>query len=141
MVGGRRRNADHFSMRARRESYPARSIYKLQEIDKRAHLLKKGDYVLDLGAAPGSWTLYASKAVGPTGRVVAVDRADLTIGAPPNVTYIKADALAIEPAELMALIDADGFQAVISDMAPRTSGQKFVDQISRSRFAGTVETS
>ena len=110
MVGGRRRNADHFSMRARRESYPARSIYKLQEIDKRAHLLKKGDYVLDLGAAPGSWTLYASKAVGPTGRVVAVDRADLTIGAPPNV------------------IDSDGFQAVFSDMAPRTSGKKFVDQ-------------
>ncbi len=128
MVGGRRRTADHFSLRARRESYPARSIYKLQEIDKRVHLFKKGDNVLDLGAAPGSWTLYASKAVGPTGRIVAVDRAELTIGAPANVTYVKADALAIEPAELIALIDADGFQSVISDMAPRTSGQKFVDQ-------------
>ena len=128
MVGGRRRTADHFSLRARRESYPARSIYKLQEIDKRVRLFKKGDNVLDLGAAPGSWTLYASKAVGMSGKVVAVDRADLTIGTPTNVTYIKADALAIEPAELTALIDTDGFQSVISDMAPRTSGQKFVDQ-------------
>jgi 23S rRNA (uridine2552-2'-O)-methyltransferase len=128
MVGGRRRTADHFSLRARRESYPARSIYKLQEIDKRVRLFKKGDNVLDLGAAPGSWTMYASKAVGMAGKVVAVDRADLTIGTPTNVTYIKADALAIEPAELIALIDTDGFQSVISDMAPRTSGQKFVDQ-------------
>jgi 23S rRNA (uridine2552-2'-O)-methyltransferase len=128
MVGGRRRTADHFSLRAKRESYPARSIYKLQEIDKRVRLFKKGDNVLDLGAAPGSWTLYASKAVGMAGKVVAVDRADLTIGTPTNVTYIKADALAIEPAELIALIDTDGFQSVISVMAPRTSGQKFVDQ-------------
>lgn len=127
-MGGRRRTSDHFAKRARREKYPARSIYKLEEIDRKVHLFKKGINVLDLGAAPGSWTLYAADKVGPQGRVVAVDRAPLTIGLPQHVTTVEGDALGIEPAELIALIPAQGFDAVISDMAPRTSGHRFVDQ-------------
>jgi 23S rRNA (uridine2552-2'-O)-methyltransferase len=127
-VGGPRRTADHFSKRARAEHYPARSIYKLEEIDRRVRLLKQGFTVLDLGAAPGSWTLYASKKVGPNGRVVAVDRAELTVGTPANVVYVQADALAIDPPALLAAIGVPAFDAVISDMAPRTSGHRFVDQ-------------
>lgn len=127
-MGGPRRTADHFSKRARAEHYPARSIYKLEEIDRRVRLLKPGHSVLDLGAAPGSWTLYAAKKVGPSGRVVAVDRAALTVGTPANAVYIQADALAIDPAELLARVGGGGFDAVISDMAPATSGHRFVDQ-------------
>jgi 23S rRNA (uridine2552-2'-O)-methyltransferase len=127
-VGGPRRTADHYSKRARAEHYPARSIYKLEEIDRRVRLLKPGFTVLDLGAAPGSWTLYASQKVGPEGRVVAVDRAELTVGTPANVVYMKDEALAIDPAALLAAIGVAGFDAVISDMAPRTSGHRFVDQ-------------
>jgi 23S rRNA (uridine2552-2'-O)-methyltransferase len=128
-VGGPRRTADHYSKKARAERYPARSIYKLEEIDKRVRLLKPGFKVLDLGAAPGSWTLYASQKVGPSGRVVAVDRAALTVGTPPNTVYVQADALAIDPAALLAAAGVKGgFDAVISDMAPRTSGHRFVDQ-------------
>lgn len=127
-MGGPRRTSDHYSKRARAEHYPARSIYKLEEIDRRVRLLKAGYAVLDLGAAPGSWTLYAAKKVGPSGRVVAVDRAELTVGTPANVVYVQADALAIVPEELLALVGSSGFDAVISDMAPRTSGHRFVDQ-------------
>jgi 23S rRNA (uridine2552-2'-O)-methyltransferase len=127
-VGGPRRTADHFAKRARAERYPARSIYKLQEIDRRVRLLKPGFAVLDLGAAPGSWTLYAAQQVGPKGRVVAVDRCELKVGTPANVVYVQADALAIEPAALLASAGIAGFDAVISDMAPHTSGHRFVDQ-------------
>jgi len=105
-VGGPRRTADHYSKRARAEHYPARSIYKLEEIDRRVRLIK----------------------VGPKGRVVAIDRAELTVGTPANVVYIKADALAIDPPALLAAVGGGGFDAVISDMAPRTSGHRFVDQ-------------
>ncbi len=127
-MSGRRRTRDHYSKRAKKENYPARSVYKLQEIDRRVNLLKRGYKVLDLGAAPGSWTLYASDRVGPNGKVLAVDRAELTIAIPDNVISIEGDALACEPTELLSHIDAPGFDAVISDMAPRTSGHRFVDQ-------------
>lgn len=128
-MSGRNRTADHFAKRARRERYPARSIYKLEEIDKKVRLFKPGQTVLDLGAAPGSWTMYAANKVGNKGKVIAIDRAELTIGLPPNVVALKADALAIDPEELKKeILGKKGFDAVISDMAPRTSGHRFVDQ-------------
>ena len=127
-MGGRRRTQDHYGRRARRERYPARSIYKLEEIDRKVRLFSRGQAVLDLGAAPGSWTMYASDKVGPTGRVIAVDRAELAIGIPPNVTFMQADALAIDPSELGSAVGIARFKVVISDMAPRTSGHRFVDQ-------------
>ncbi len=123
-----RRTRDHFAKRAGRENYPARSIYKLQEIDRRVQLLRRGDKVLDLGAAPGSWTLYAADKVGPKGTVVAIDRAPLTIQTPANVIVIEANVLDYEIAKLQESIGKSGFDAVISDMAPRTSGHRFVDQ-------------
>ncbi|MEM7434748.1 MAG: SAM-dependent methyltransferase, partial [Myxococcota bacterium] len=54
-----RRKQDQYGRRAKREGFPARSVYKLEEIDRRTKLLKKGHRVLDLGASPGSWSLYA----------------------------------------------------------------------------------
>ena len=60
---------DHYFLKAKRENYPARSVYKLQELDEKFHLLKPGMKVLDLGAAPGSWSLFAAKKVGPGKRV------------------------------------------------------------------------
>ena len=58
---------DHYFLKAKRENYPARSVYKLKEMDARFRLLKAGMKVLDLGAAPGSWSLYAAERVGPGG--------------------------------------------------------------------------
>ncbi len=124
----RSRSRDHYSRKARRENYPARSVYKLEEMDRRVRLLRRGDTVLDLGASPGSWTLYAADKVGAKGKVVAIDRAALAVGVPAHVESIEADALTYPIDELSSLGGEAGFDAVISDMAPRTSGHRFVDQ-------------
>jgi len=129
---------DHYFKRAKQENYPARSVYKLQEIDKRFKVLAQGRRVLDLGAAPGSWTLYAAKRVGPRGRVLAVDIQDIAEAAaqaggkdlvfPQNATLLQADVLE-EGEELARAMEAHApFDLVLSDMAPKTTGQKFTDQ-------------
>ena len=69
---------DHYFKKAKQENYPARSIYKLKEINNRFGLLKSGMKVLDLGAAPGSWTLYAAERVGHSGLVLSCDLSEPT---------------------------------------------------------------
>ncbi len=119
---------DHYFKRAKQENYPARSIYKLQEMDADFKLFKPGQKVLDLGATPGSWTLYAAKKVGPTGRVLGVDLNPTDTAFPENVTFMVADALDPGP-ELTEVLDSmKPFNLVISDMAPRTTGQRITDQ-------------
>lgn len=129
---------DHYFKRAKQERYPARSVYKLQEIDKRFRVLAPGARVLDLGAAPGSWTLFTAKKVGPKGCVLAVDIQDIAAAAaqsegrevlfPDNVTLLMADVLEDEPESLRAMQAHAPFHTVLSDMAPKTTGQKFTDQ-------------
>jgi len=110
---------------AKARGYPARSVFKLEEIDKRVRLLSRGQRVLDLGAAPGSWSLYASERVGPSGRVLAVDRTPILQAFAANVTVIQGDALSLENEALGAFAPYD---VVLSDMAPSTSGSKGSDQ-------------
>lgn len=119
---------DHYFQRAKRENYPARSVYKLMELDKQFRLLRPGLTVLDLGATPGSWTLYAAKKVGPSGRVLAVDRNPTSTVFPGNVTFLVSDAL--EPGgEFLAALEAmKPFGLVVSDMAPNTTGSRLTDQ-------------
>jgi 23S rRNA (uridine2552-2'-O)-methyltransferase len=68
---------DHKTKAAKAQGFPARSVFKLEEIDRRVRLLNGGQKILDLGAAPGSWSLYASQKVGPGGRVFAIDLQDI----------------------------------------------------------------
>jgi 23S rRNA (uridine2552-2'-O)-methyltransferase len=110
---------------AKARGYPARSVFKLEEIDQRVRLLARGQRVLDLGAAPGSWSLYASERVGPNGRVLAVDRSPIVQAFGPNVTVIEGDALSLETTALERFAPYD---VVLSDMAPNTSGSKGSDQ-------------
>jgi 23S rRNA (uridine2552-2'-O)-methyltransferase len=110
---------------AKAQGYPARSVFKLQEIDRRVRLLSRGQRVLDLGAAPGSWSLYASERVGAIGRVLAVDRSPILQAFAPNVTVIEGDALSLDNQALAAFAPYD---VVLSDMAPSTSGAKGSDQ-------------
>jgi 23S rRNA (uridine2552-2'-O)-methyltransferase len=117
-----RKGRDAYGERARREGFPARSVYKLEEIDRRVGLFTKGQRVLDLGAAPGSWTMYAAERVGLGGKVIAIDLDE--IRAPlPNVEIHQADARALAPEIFGAPYDV-----VISDMAPRTTGARDADQ-------------
>lgn len=123
----RPRRSDHFTRWAKQQNYPARSIFKLKEIDEKLGLLRPGDSVLDLGCAPGSWLQYASQRVGDRGIVVGVDRHGLKIPLPPNARYLNLDALALTHTDL-ASAHPGPFDVVLSDMAPHTSGNRFVDQ-------------
>jgi 23S rRNA (uridine2552-2'-O)-methyltransferase len=119
-----RRTQDRFGKRARSEGYPARSVYKLEAIDKKVRLFCKGMRVLDLGAFPGSWTMYAADKVGPTGRVLGFDLTPFEGMLPAHAEIRTGDAFALT---LEALGEAP-FDIVMSDMAPSTTGQKSLDQ-------------
>jgi 23S rRNA (uridine2552-2'-O)-methyltransferase len=119
------KQGDHFTKEAKAAGYPARSVFKLEEIDRRARILRPGMRVLDLGASPGSWALYAAKQVGPKGKVVAVDLKPLETALPPNVTFVLGDAFALDDATLAA---AAPYDVVLSDMAPSTTGNRLGDQ-------------
>jgi 23S rRNA (uridine2552-2'-O)-methyltransferase len=128
-MSGRKNNPyaspDAKTRAAKAQGFPARSVFKLEEIDQRVKLLKSGQKVLDLGAAPGSWSLYASKKVGPGGRVFAIDLQEIRQAFTPNVKVIQGDALTLENASLSEFAPYD---VVLSDMAPNTSGSKIRDQ-------------
>lgn len=121
------RRHDAFYRRAKDERYPARSVYKLKELDERFGLLKSGQRVLDLGCRPGSWLLYAADKVGERGLVVGVDRTPLEIEIPAHVREVVGDIRELDPAVLRA--DVPCFHTVLSDMAPDTSGVSFSDQV------------
>ncbi len=116
---------DHLTRRARAENYPARSIYKLKEIQEKFRIVQKQDVVLDLGCAPGSWMLYAAEQTGPEGRVFGIDIQPVEIDLPSNVTVIQKDIL--EMTEDSFFEQVCGCRAVLSDMAPATTGRKDVD--------------
>lgn len=116
---------DHYSLRAKKECYPARSVYKLQEIQKKYNIIKKGDNVIDLGCSPGSWLLYAAKLTGSTGRVIGIDLMPVTIRIPSHVRCYAGDILSMDDDFFRSL--GTDFNVVISDMAPSTTGNKFVD--------------
>jgi 23S rRNA (uridine2552-2'-O)-methyltransferase len=116
---------DRHTRAAKAAGYPARSVFKLEEIHKRYRLFKPGQRVLDLGAAPGSWSLYASQCVGPGGKVLAVDLSEITEALPPNVLTKQIDVFSAQRAVLAEL---GPYHVVLSDMAPRTSGTKARDQ-------------
>jgi 23S rRNA (uridine2552-2'-O)-methyltransferase len=121
----RNRWDDHYTERARKEKYPARSVFKLQEIQRKFHVIKKGHHVLDCGCAPGSWLLYSSQLTGPGGKVVGVDLQPVSIHVPKNAVVHTGDALSPDEALLKAI--GNGYHVVLSDMAPSTSGQKITD--------------
>lgn len=117
------RKPDPFTAKAHKQGFPARSVFKLEEIDRRCQLIKGGQRVLDLGAAPGSWTRFLSQRVGPRGTVVAVDLNPLKVGAP-NVIADQVDVFAVP---LTYFVERGPFDLVVSDIAPHTSGIKEAD--------------
>ncbi|MCG8632955.1 MAG: RlmE family RNA methyltransferase [Desulfobacterales bacterium] len=119
--------ADHLTRKAKSQGYPARSIYKLEEIQNKFKVMKKGHTVLDLGCAPGSWMLYAAKQVGGQGKVFGIDLKAVEIKLPENITAIQDNILRLENPEFIDQVD--GFHTVMSDMAPATTGRKDVDAL------------
>ena len=121
---------DYYFKKAKQDNYPARSIYKLEEAQQKHHFIKPGDKVLDLGCHPGSWSLYAAKIVGNGGAVVGADLQKST--SKPFAGSARIDFVCLD------IFDADfsnrlpvqiPCQRVISDLAPKTTGNKFTDHL------------
>lgn len=117
---------DYYAKRAREEKYPARSVYKLKEADQKYRLLKPGQAVLDLGAAPGSWSKYALERVGKKGLVVGIDINPVKISHP-RFLFLPGDIFELEPEEIRQKTGVEFFDAVLSDMAPKTTGDRSGD--------------
>ena len=131
----RRDRPDHFSRQARREGYRARSVYKLEELQRRFALLRPGMLVLDVGAAPGSWTQLARKIVGDRGGIVAVDLSEIpALEGAAGVEVIVGDVF--DHGVIECIVARGPYGAVISDAAPSTSGNRTVDT---ARSAALVE--
>jgi len=116
---------DSFTKAAKAQGYPARSVFKLEEIDRRTRLFRTGQRVLDLGAAPGSWSKFAAERVGPNGRVLAIDLSTIVAVLPPQVEQVRGDVFALSEEELGRV---GPYDVVLSDMAPATTGTRFADQ-------------
>ncbi|MBP7546787.1 MAG: 23S rRNA (uridine(2552)-2'-O)-methyltransferase RlmE [Corallincola sp.] len=117
---------DPYVKQAQKEGWRSRAVFKLAEIQQQDRIIRPGDKVVDLGAAPGGWSQYAAQQVGERGHVYACDL--LAMDALPNVSFLQGDFR--EETVLNALLERMGGNAnvVLSDMAPNMSGEDVVDQ-------------
>jgi 23S rRNA (uridine2552-2'-O)-methyltransferase len=125
-----RQHTDPYVVRARREGLRARAAFKLMQIDDKQHVLRLGARVVDLGAAPGSWSQVAAQRVGATqgrGRVIAVDALDMA--AIPGVELLRLDFLDPDAPETIKLLLAGPADVVLSDMAANTTGHSRTDHL------------
>jgi 23S rRNA (uridine2552-2'-O)-methyltransferase len=145
---------DAWSLKAQKEGYPARSVYKLKEMDEKFHLIPSagnlagirsdppGFRVLDLGAAPGSWSLYVLRRLGGAGFLAAADLAPLSrrhdrgLFEGGNFFFIQGDIAAPDVRE--ALLARGPYNLVICDAAPATTGSRAVDTLRSLELAETA---
>ena len=119
--------SDEFVKKAQKEGYRSRAVYKLLEIVEKKAIIRNGDKVLDLGAAPGGWSQVAAKLVGSQGKVIASDI--LPIELIDGVDFLQGDFTEQSVYEdLLVMTDGAKVDVVLSDMAPNMSGQLSVDQ-------------
>tara|TARA_B100000073_G_scaffold342958_1_gene346920 strand:- start:1377 stop:1979 length:603 start_codon:yes stop_codon:yes gene_type:complete len=114
---------DHYFKEARKQGYVARSAFKLEEMDRKFRLLRRGQHVIDLGCAPGSWLQYAAKKVLPEGSLTGVDLKQVKIQFPESVRIFQSDISMLEE----SILASSRFDLVLSDMAPDTTGIPSVD--------------
>ena len=114
---------DHYFKEARKQGYAARSAFKLEEMDRKFRLLRKGQRVLDLGCAPGSWLQYAAKRVLPEGSLTGVDLKPVKINLPDQVRTFQKDIYMLDE----TIFESSQFDLVLSDMAPDTTGIPSID--------------
>lgn len=114
---------DRFFHKAKAEGFVARSAYKLDELQKKFKLMKKGDFVLDMGAAPGAWSQIASTAIGPQGKIVGLDLKEIALKLP-NAKFYVMNAFEFDP----NILEGRTINCLLSDMAPNTTGIRITDQ-------------
>jgi len=147
---------DHWQLKARKEGYPARSVYKLKEMDEKFGLLKPGGTarsaerarsgermrILDLGAAPGSWSLYVLRKMRDGVFLAAADLSPLSrqydagLFNGDNFCFIQGDIT--DPAVRDSILAQGPYHLIISDAAPATTGNRFIDTTRSLELAETV---
>ncbi len=119
---------DHYFLKAKKENFAARSVFKLEEIDQKLKIIHPNQKILDLGASPGSWSQYCTKKIGSGGRLLGVDLTEIKLKMN-NAIFIQAD---LRDLNLKQVFDQHGFNdpfdVVLSDMAPKTTGIRITDQ-------------
>ncbi len=118
---------DHFYKKAKQEGKASRAVYKLDELQDKFKLVKRGDAVLDLGCAPGGWMQELSKMVGPKGRVIGIDLLPLNIEPPQNCSFIQGNLEDEHPTTKIQIMAKGRVDVVVSDMSPNISGIDFAD--------------
>lgn len=118
---------DRYYKKAKQEGYRSRAAYKLLELQQRYRLLRPGDKVVDLGAAPGGWLQVAAKIIGQNGKVIGVDLQEMQPLPERNVTLLQGDVGTGEIQSMITELLAGPADAVISDMAPKLSGIRDAD--------------
>ncbi|MBC8208239.1 MAG: RlmE family RNA methyltransferase [Desulfobulbaceae bacterium] len=124
-----RKVKDFYYKKAKKDKYPARSIYKLEEAQRKYQFMKRGDSVLDLGCCPGSWSLYASEVVGETGVVVGVDIQEtkqVSRHGGAEIHWLQHDIMDPDMVPLVRKI-RPAFRVLVSDLAPKTTGNRWTD--------------
>lgn len=121
---------DHYTRKAQAKGFAARSVFKLEEIQKRHKLMRSGDRVVDLGCFPGSWTRYARQQIRQ-GTLVGVD-----LKAPESVdaTFLAASVFDVTAEQLLEVLGGPA-DVLLSDMAPATTGDKFSDHVRQIELA------
>lgn len=118
---------DFYWRKSKEQGYPARSVWKLQEMQERFRLLDAGPRVLDLGCSPGSWSLAVLELRGGSAALTGVDldEPDAKLRSRPGFTFLQGDFT--QPAVLAAIAARGPFDVVLSDAAPSTSGNRLRD--------------
>lgn len=119
---------DHYFKKAKQEGYRSRAAYKLLELQQRFRLLRPGDAVVDLGAAPGGWLQVAAKIVGPNGKVIGVDLQPIKPFPQPNIIVLRSDIAAPETQAKIQELLGRSADCVLSDLSPKLSGIRDADR-------------
>jgi 23S rRNA (uridine2552-2'-O)-methyltransferase len=124
-LGDKKNRHDPAYLKAKRENFAGRAVYKLEEIDRKFRLIKPKMAILDLGCWPGSWLQYAVKRTGDEATLVGIDLQAVELALPSNVQTFVGDVTKLK---LERLVERFGrFDLVLSDMAPNTTGNKDFD--------------
>ena len=122
-----RQQRDPYVQQARRDGWRSRAVYKLEQIDQKERLLRPGMVVVDLGAAPGSWSQYVTEKLKGRARILAIDL--LAMDSLPAVEFLQADFAADDtPKTLRTMLGDEAVDLVMSDMAPNITGNRAIDQ-------------
>lgn len=129
---------DHLYNQAKGQGYRSRAAYKLIEVDQKYHLLKKGYKVLDLGAWPGGWLQVCAQGVGSSGLVVGIDLEQIEAFREPNIKVLTGDVSSDSVIAEALEIAHSRFDLLLSDLSPKLTGIRELDQANVMRCAETA---